>query len=97
MCLSVIWCFLNGLSAQEALSPRIANYTMDIRLDPDNKTLDCHTELSWRNPSDQPVDHVLMHIYYNAFRNSESTFMKERGVPEFLTQDIEEDCGWGYD
>ena len=96
MCLSVIWCFLNGLSAQEALSPRITNYTMDIRLDPNNKTLDCHTELLWRNPSDQPVDHVLMHIYYNAFRNSESTFMKERGVPEFLTQDIEEDCGWGY-
>ena len=96
MCLSVIWCFPNGLSAQEVLSPRIANYTMDIRLDPDNKTLDCHTELIWRNPSDQPVDHVLMHIYYNAFRNSESTFMKERGVPEFLTQDIEEDCGWGY-
>ena len=97
MCLSVIMCFVNTvLPAQEALSPRIANYTMDISLDPELKILDCHTDLLWRNTSEQPVDHLLMHIYYNAFRNSESTFMKERGVPAFLTQDIEENCGWGY-
>jgi len=95
MCLYVAMCFLSAfLPAQEALSPRIANYTMDVSLDPELKELDCHTDLLWHNTSDQPVDHLLMHIYYNAFRNSESTFMKERGVPAFLTQASIFDSGY---
>ena len=35
-------------------------------------------------------------MYYNAFKNSKSTFFTERGVPEFLTRDIDDVCGWGW-
>ncbi len=81
---------------QEVLSPRIANYFMDVQLDPDKKKLSATTDLIWYNPSQDTIGYVLLHLYYNAFRNSRSTFFKERGVPEFLTQDIDEECGWGW-
>lgn len=86
----------NSAISQESLSPRIANYNMDITLDVDTKMIQGKTQLTWTNPSENVVDHLLFHIYYNAFKNSNSTFMKERGVPSFLTQNIDEDCGWGW-
>ena len=92
---SIYWTSL-ALIAQEALSPRIANYDMDIVLDVDNKILTGKTVLVWRNISNVDVDELYFHMYYNAFRNTESTFFAERGVPGFLTQNIDENCGWGW-
>jgi len=64
---------------QNALSPRIANYTMHITLDAENKMLDGTTILDWKNPSSIDTIRTLQfHLYYNAFRNTESTFNKER-------------------
>ena len=82
--------------AQKVLSNRIANYDMEIRLDENSKKLHCKTQLTWTNPSADTVDHLLFHLYYNAFKNSNSTFMKERGVPDFLLTNIDEECGWGW-
>ena len=97
LCLCLLIAFSSvRLLSQSALSPRIASYNMDITIDVENKKLKGTTTLEWRNISEQPVDHLLFHMYYNAFRNSESTFMKERGVPGFLTSDIDETCGWAY-
>ncbi|MDA8692544.1 M1 family metallopeptidase [Saprospiraceae bacterium] len=84
------------LMGQGALSPRIANYNMDISLDVDNKMLTGKTVLVWRNISDVDIDELYFHLYYNAFRNTESTFFTERGVPGFLTQNIDDNCGWGW-
>jgi len=84
------------LLAQPTISPRIANYKMDVELDIDSKRLTGKTYLHWKNTGATAVDHLLFHMYYNAFRNSESTFFKERGVPEFLTKDIDAECGWGW-
>lgn len=86
----------NTSSSQEILSPRIANYNMDITLDVETKKLHGQTQLTWTNSSDDTIDYLLFHLYYNAFRNSESTFMKERGVPAFLTSNIDKECGWGW-
>jgi len=94
---SVIFCMVSfGLIAQDALSPRIANYEIDVTLDTQNKILNGYTTLKWKNTSDEPVTDLYFHLYYNAFRNTESTFFKERGVPEFLTQNIDDECGWGW-
>ena len=82
--------------AQQVLSPRIANYYMDIYLDTDNKKLKGTTDLIWYNPSQDTINYLLLHLYYNAFRNSKSTFFQERGVPDFLTKGIDDDCGWGW-
>lgn len=69
---------------------------MDVVLDIEQKRLTGKTYLSWKNIGSTEVDHMLFHMYYNAFRNSQSTFFKERGVPDFLTENIDENCGWGW-
>jgi len=81
---------------QTNLSPRIANYKMDIRLDIEEKKIYGTTTLLWRNKSNDQVSDLYFHLYYNAFRNTQSTFFKERGVPEFLTQGVDDECGWGW-
>lgn len=84
--------------AQErsALSPRIANYTMEVELDVETKKLHGQTTLIWKNIGTKPTDHLLFHLYYNAFKNSNSTFFKERGFPGILPENIDEECGWGW-
>jgi len=75
----VLLLVIKSVFCNEALSPRIANYIMHISLDNDKKMLDGATTLNWKNPS--PTDTVRtlqFHLYYNAFRNTESTFNKER-------------------
>ncbi len=89
--------FLGSIDTiSQNLSPQIANYQMDIELDVNNKKLYGKTVLTWKNISDAPVDDLYFHLYYNAFKNSRSTFFRERGVPAFLTQDIDNNCGWGW-
>ncbi len=85
------------MSAQDLqLSDKVASYTMHIALDTESKKLDAKTQLRWKNISDEPIDELYFHMYYNAFKNSRSTFFTERGVPEFLTSDIDDVCGWGW-
>ncbi len=88
--------YAQELTAQSALSPRIANYKMEVELDVEEKKIYGTTTLLWRNKSTDRVSDLYFHLYYNAFRNTQSTFFKERGVPEFLTQGIDDDCGWGW-
>ncbi len=91
------FCVSQNLIAQDpVLSPRIANYKMHIELDADTKKLSGHTILRWKNTSNNPIEYLLFHLYYNAFKNSESTFFKEGSIPEFLSSDIDEVCGWSW-
>ena len=85
------------LSAQDpVLSDRIANYEMEINLDIESKQLDGLTQLTWKNISSDTITELYFHLYYNAFKNTGSTFFKERGMPSFLTQNIDDECGWGW-
>jgi len=59
------------------LSPRIANYKIDVRLDTETRTLHGEQKLTWRNDSDDHLTELQFHLYLNAFRNERSTFMKE--------------------
>ena len=85
---------LNG--QEEHLSPRIANYKIDLVLDTGNKKIKAKQVVKWHNRTEDTIGDVYFHLYYNAFKNSESTFFKERGIPEFLTKGIDEDCGWSW-
>jgi hypothetical protein len=70
-----------GLAAQEQEthpSPRNANYTIDVRLDPESRTLEGHQTLRWRNIQDRPTDELWFHLYWNAWRNDRSTWMLQR-------------------
>jgi len=81
----------------EQLSARIANYDINVRLDVESKMLYGHTVLNWNNPSADVVEDLQFHMYYNAFKNSESTFMKERGIFDgILGNANDNDCRWSY-
>jgi hypothetical protein len=59
-------------------SPRNANYTIDVRLDHAARTLNGRETIRWRNISSQPATELQFHLYWNAWRNAESTWMRER-------------------
>ncbi len=85
-------------SAQEgsaALSPRNASYDLEVRLDPEARTLDGHQVLTWTNITDTPTDELRFHLYWNAWRNDRSTWMREARLTHRLATDVrEEDWGW---
>ncbi len=59
------------------LSPRIANYDIDVRLDVSNKQLVATELLNWQNTTSDTIYNLQFHMYLNAFKNDQSTFMKE--------------------
>jgi hypothetical protein len=64
-------------AAAQSLSPRNANYTIDVRLDPGARTLTGRQTLAWTNISNVVVTELQFHLYYNAWRNTDSTWMRE--------------------
>ncbi|WP_420150623.1 M1 family metallopeptidase [Spirosoma sp.] len=61
------------------LSPRLANYKIDVTLNPATKKLVGRETLTWRNASNDVIRELQFHLYLNAFRNEQSTFMRESG------------------
>ncbi len=80
----------------DARSPRNANYSIDVRLDPDARILTGRAVLTWRNIAAVSSPDLRFHLYYNAWRNSRSTWMRERelGRGPGLTSRPETDWGW---
>jgi len=64
---------------QQPLSPRIANYDIDVRLDAKTGVFTGKETLFWRNTSQDKITELQFHLYQNAFRNNKSSFMKESG------------------
>jgi hypothetical protein len=60
----------------EPLSERVVAYTIDAKLDTQNKTLDATETLAYRNLTRQALDSFPFHLYLNAFR-PQSTFSYE--------------------
>ena len=78
----------------QPLSPRIANYDISVSLDASEKTLKATETLVWRNTSRDRITELQFHLYLNAFKNSESTFMKESGgSSRGAAMDV---GGWGW-
>ena len=59
-------------------SPRNANYDIDVRLDHAARTLTGSETIRWRNISSNPTNELQFHLYWNAWRNIESTWLRER-------------------
>jgi len=77
-------------------SPRNASYTITARLDPASRTLKGEQLLTWRNIAAIPATSLRFHLYYNAWRNTRSTWVRERilaGDTE-LAQRPAADWGW---
>jgi hypothetical protein len=76
--------FTQGASARQAppgapgLSPRNANYDIEVTLDPATRTLTGSEVITWRNTGNLPAYSIRVHLYWNAFRNTSSTWLKQR-------------------
>ena len=62
------------------LSPRNANYTIDARLDPATRTITGSEIITWRNITASPAADLQFHLYWNAWRDTRSTFMREQAL-----------------
>ncbi|MDA2938224.1 M1 family metallopeptidase [Acidobacteria bacterium AH-259-A15] len=79
------------------LSDRIANYRIEVRLDPVTRTVKGHEIVTWNNRSAQALDEFCFHLYLNAFKNNRSTFIRENAFRSLWNLDDDPPEGyWGY-
>jgi hypothetical protein len=71
---SVLW-----IAPAEAVDLEVANYEIEVVLDPETHRLRASERVRWTNVTDTPTDELWFHLYLNAFASSESTFLKELG------------------
>jgi len=62
------------------LSPRNASYTIGARLDPASRTITGEERIVWRNISTTTATELRFHLYWNAWKNDKSTWMRERAL-----------------
>ncbi|MFO7865348.1 MAG: M1 family metallopeptidase [Candidatus Aminicenantes bacterium] len=77
-----------------ALSQQIADYHIDVKLIPEEKTILGNQILGWTNKTDTPVSELRFHLYLNAFKNNRTTFMKVSGGRHRGYKGSDE--GWGF-
>lgn len=65
-------------SEQAGVSPRNASYTIEARLDPAGHRIVGRETLIWRNVTANPASDLRFHLYWNAWKNNRSTWMRER-------------------
>jgi len=74
-----------SITSTEALSPRIANYEIKAKLNHVDRTIKGIEKLNWRNTSQDVITELQFHMYLNAFKNNQSTFMTEGGSSSQMT------------
>ncbi len=77
-------------------SPRNASYSIDVELDPGERSLKGREVLTWRNIANVATSELQFHLYYNAWKNTRSTWMRERllsGGPSLHDRPAD-DWGW---
>jgi hypothetical protein len=60
-----------------ALSPRNASYWIQASLDPERRVLAGKETITWRNTSGAATSELRFHLYFNAWRNTRSTWLRE--------------------
>jgi hypothetical protein len=76
------------------LSPRIANYNIDVFLDAQTKRLSATQIVRWQNDSNDEITDLQFHLYLNAFKNEQTTFIRESGG-RLRGASLKKD-GWGW-
>jgi hypothetical protein len=86
-----------GTAGQGARSPRNANYSIDATLDAPRGLISGRETLTWRNITGAATSTLQFHLYWNAWRNTRSTWMREgilAGTAAGLTNRPEPDWSW---
>jgi hypothetical protein len=81
----------------DSTAPRTASYRIDARLDPTTRALTGTAFVTWTNPGDVPASALRLHLYWNAWRNTESAWLRQlqlAGLGRDLADRPEADFGW---
>ena len=68
---------LQGQTYQTQIEHPIVQYQMSAKLDPATKTIKGHYVLAWWNHTDDTIPDLYFHLYLNAFKNMDSSFLQE--------------------
>jgi len=79
-----------------ALSPRNANYSIDVRLDHASRTLAGREVITWRNTAGVATSELRFHLYYNAWKNARSTWMRESRLRGRERGQAPAQADWGW-
>ena len=60
-----------------ARSPRNASYSIDAQLEPATRTIAGSEVIAWRNITNRTANDLQFHLYWNAWRNDRSTWLRE--------------------
>jgi len=72
-------------------------YEIWVELDDTEKTLLGKEEIVWTNPTAEAVPDMLLHLYWNAFKNEDSAFLREAAAESMFSRgDAPEDGEWGW-
>jgi hypothetical protein len=63
-----------------ARSPRNASYSIEARLEPATRTITGSEVIAWRNVSTRTASDLQFHLYWNAWRNDRSTWLREAAL-----------------
>ncbi len=83
-------------SAPGARSPRNASYSISAQLDPGTRTLTGNAVLTWRNISNVETRELRFHLYYNAWRDTDSSWMRERALGRGTDPSDAPQRDWGW-
>ena len=79
----LIWASAPALAARQGgpgESPRNANYTLAATLDPQAGTITGTGLLTWRNVSARAATSLQFHLYWNAWLDPGSTWLREQSL-----------------
>jgi hypothetical protein len=71
------WVVCGRFAAAAVTAEPVASYVLEARLHAKEKLVHGRGQILWRNATDRTVETLQFHLYMNAFRNSESSFMRE--------------------
>jgi len=86
--------FSENSSTTIPLSERIASYDITVKLDTSNHTISGSEILYWKNTSGDEIKELQFHLYLNAFKDQNSTFMKESGTRHRGVSTKNKEWGW---
>ncbi len=73
----------------------IADYDIEVSLDPETHELVGSESIRWRNTTSVPTSELWFHLYLNAFASSKSTFVRELSrEPIEGIRTLDSDWGW---
>ena len=86
----------NNAGISQVLSARNANYNIKLTLDEAGKKIAATQSVQFTNHSPEPISVLRFYMYFNSFKNTESTFLKgaENIFGQSFTDRKAEDWGW---